>query len=263
MIINTQEKYKILEKKLIKLDEISQNNLIFEPLWKDFCYRLCWSSNSIEGNTLSLEETIETLEFDKVHSNHTYKEYTDARSLYRAIEESLSVKPIEINDTWIKQCNNTIIQRGAKYRESNLYIGSLTEAVYYPPDFKEVEKRMEEWFEKINKKYDSLVDIIKNIAIKHIEFERIHPFPNGNGRTGRIILNQQLINHNIFPIAITDKSKYRQAFRYYDKNKDTSLMEYLIIYGEIKALDKYNDLLEKYNKAFNIDETIRIKGKSR
>lgn len=254
MIIDNKKNYEDLNERLISFSEIKKEKLIFEPLWKDFKYSFCWSSNSIEGNTLSLEETIETLEFDAVHSNHTYKEYTDAKNLYKAIENYLCLDAKDIDETWIKQCNNMIIQRGEKYREENLYIGSMVEAVYYPPDYTLIDNKMNDWLSDINIKQKSINDVISNIAKKHIDFERIHPFPNGNGRTGRIILNQQLINNNIFPVAITDNSKYRQAFKYYDKNGDISLMEYLIISSEMRMLDKYEELLKNIDRSLNIEK---------
>lgn len=62
--------------------------------------------------------------------------------------------------------------------------------------------------------------IFSSITEYHIRFERIHPFSDGNGRTGRMIMNQQLINNDMLPITIDKTSKYRQAFRAYEKNGD-------------------------------------------
>ncbi|MGI6154084.1 MAG: Fic family protein [Christensenellaceae bacterium] len=74
----------------------------------------------------------------------------------------------------------------------------------------------------------SLAEAITEIANAHIEFERIHPFKDGNGRTGRIVMNQMLLNKNVLPAAIDHTSKYRQAFKAYDNRGDNSLMVYLI-----------------------------------
>lgn len=56
-----------------------EDPLIRQPFTEDFVRRFSWSTNAIEGNTLSLEETIALIDYDEVRSNHTYAEYTDAK----------------------------------------------------------------------------------------------------------------------------------------------------------------------------------------
>lgn len=79
----------------------------------------------------------------------------------------------------------------------------------------------------------------------------IVPLPDGNGRTGRMIMHQQLLNQGLFPAVIKDQSKYRQAFRRYDKNGETALMEYVIAEG---ILETYH-ILEKINEKFLARDT--------
>ena len=66
-----------------------ENPLIIQPFTEDFARRFSWSTNAIEGNTLSLEETIAVIDYDEVRSNHTYSEYTDAKNVYYAIQKML------------------------------------------------------------------------------------------------------------------------------------------------------------------------------
>ena len=65
-----------------------------------------------------------------------------------------------------------------------------------------------------------------------MDFERIHPFADGNGRTGRMVLNQQLINEKLLPIIIESKGNYCQAFRRYDRSGDISQMMFLYFSNE-------------------------------
>ena len=58
-----------------------ENPLISPPFMEDFARRFSWSINAIEGNTLSLEETIAVIDYDEVRANHTYSEYTDGKIL--------------------------------------------------------------------------------------------------------------------------------------------------------------------------------------
>jgi Fic family protein len=78
------------------------------------------------------------------------------------------------------------------------------------------------------------------IAKFHLEFERIHPFCDGNGRIGRVIINFQLILLGFPRIIIRDKEKdkYYDAFKSYQQHKDTRLMEKVIALAIIESLNK-------------------------
>lgn len=238
--------------KMLNTDVVDYLNiaLIMDPFYADFQYTFCWSSNAIEGNTLSLEETISFLQFDEVRSGHTFSEYEEVKRLDKAIKTYLSFAPKEISEEWIKKVNAEIIGNTDEYREEDVYVGSQIEAVYYPPTYEKVPDLMKDFIVNINDGACDLDEIIELVARKHIEFERIHPFVDGNGRTGRIILNQQLINNGLLPITIEPKSKYRQAFKIYNKSKDISLMKYIICKGQEKTLNKILQLGEKYDKVF-------------
>lgn len=69
-------------------------------------------------------------------------------------------------------------------------------------------------------------DIFLKIATYHTEFERIHPFEDGNGRTGRLLLNYELLKINIPPVVITkdDRVKY---FEYLNNQDILGLAEFL------------------------------------
>lgn len=100
----------------------------------------------------------------------------------------------------------------------------------------------------VNFEAGDLKSTVTEIASQHILFERIHPYEDGNGRTGRLILNQQLINQGLLPITIEEHSKYRQAFRMYDRNQDLSLMVHLICKGELASARRIELLDENMKK---------------
>lgn len=237
-----------LNQEKISFSKLQQNTVLFEPFWNDFKVRFCWSSNAIEGNTLSLDETIEVVLYDEVRSGHSYSEYKEAKCLYKAICEQFFIEKMDITEEWIKSCNAFIRECQGEYREKEVYIGTIVEATYFPPSPEKVADKMKELLMKANFSDNSLEDIIKKIAEFHIEFERIHPFADGNGRTGRMILNQQLINHDLLPVAIDKTSKYRQAFRIYDKSGDTSMLEHIIYSDELQMIERYKELEKVYQK---------------
>ena len=73
-------------------------------------------------------------------------------------------------------------------------------------------------------------NIIKRIAKLHLTFEYTHPFCDGNGRIGRVINNYLLIREGFVPINIKfiDRKKYYEAFREFDANDVTAIMEEIV-----------------------------------
>ncbi len=121
-------------------------DLILAPFTKDFSLCFCWSSNAIEGNTLSLDETIAVIEYDEVESGHTFKEYQEAKNMYHAIQELLiPFRKQDITEEWMKKANGIILGTDGEYRSHTVYIGSVVEAVYYPPSYEEVPKLMKQF----------------------------------------------------------------------------------------------------------------------
>ena len=110
---------------------------------------------------------------------------------------------------------------------------------------------------------------LENIAYYHLEFERIHPFVDGNGRIGRVIINQQLANLGYPPIIIRNKSKHKDYYPQFQKYQERqnikeakgmaqllalSLMESLhkrIAYLSGKEIIRLNDYAKHGQEASN------------
>lgn len=274
MLFDNSDLLKKAEQLKPQIDALKSEPMIFEPFMKDFRYRFCWNSNRLEGNTLSLDETIEVIDYDTVRSGHSYTEYQEAKNLFSCIQNMLKdTHSTTITEDWICRVNGQILTGNSSeyssYRSHPVYIGTLAEAVYYPPAAEELPELMRQFADSANalphktgnvsenaantncaasksKTAFSSADAIVSIATQHIRFERIHPFPDGNGRTGRMILNQQLLNCGLLPIVIENNSKYRQAFRQYHKNEDASMMVHLLCKEELAAFDRLQHLKAKY-----------------
>lgn len=215
---------------------------------KEMLLRLSWNTNHLEGNTLSLDETIDVIEYDEVQSGHTYSEYREAKSAYRADKELLDFRTYrEITLEYICKANGIIMDSDGRFRTNRVYIGILAESAYVPPAPEEVPSLMNEYCRRLSfSQYGGNIgEIIVKASCLHMDFEQIHPFQDGNGRTGRLFLNQYLLNSGLLPVIIENNSKYRQAFHYYDRNGDTSFMEHCIAKGILRA---YNILRENCAK---------------
>ena len=77
-------------------------------------------------------------------------------------------------------------------------------------------------------------DIFTKISRYHIEFERIHPFEDGNGRTGRLLINYELIKNNFPPVVIAKEDRVRY-FEFLRNNDSNGLAEWL---EELSAKEK-------------------------
>lgn len=264
MIIDNTKKYEEIKNIKESILLYKENSLIWEPFYKGLMLHLSWSTNSLEGNTINLDETIALLAYDEVHAGHTYTEYQEIKSAYRVLCEKLKDDTyVEIDIPWIKKSNAVFLNSSGEYRINNVYVGTIAEAVYYPPDFTKIPELMKKWNADLEMESTDNQKSICQIAKKHIEFERIHPFPDGNGRTGRLILNQQLLNYGWLPAIIKAKSKYRQAFRQYDKNGDISMMEKIILDGILESYMKLEEVALKYNNEFQADKQTVNRKKNR
>lgn len=225
------------------------NPLIREPFLNVFHYSFCWSSNALEGNTLSLDDTISFLDYDEVRSGHKFSEYEEAKRLHDTIKQYLSFQPRQIDLDWIIDLNHGITGEPRGLRTEDVYIGNQLEAVYYPPSHSRVAELIDDFLTDIQFQSNDVAEILCKTAETHIAFERIHPFKDGNGRTGRMILNQCLINNGLLPVILESKSSYRKAFKVYNKNGDQSLMEHLLCKAERQAMENVLLLAEQYENS--------------
>ena len=150
-----------------------------------------------------------------------------------------------IDEEWIKKTNGCIRHMQGEYRDTTVYNGNLSEAIHYLPDPKDVPEFMKNWIREANIEAGTVKEIFEKIAANHVRFERIHPFSDGNGRTGRMIINQQLINNGLLPVSIQPTGKYREAFRRYDKREDISEMVCVLLKSELEAFDRVRGLALK------------------
>ena len=107
-----------------------------------------------------------------------------------------------------------------------------------------IEPKMTELLSKNEERKSKMTDI-ERIALFHLEFEGIHPFIDGNGRTGRLIMNLDLIRNGYPPINVkfTDRKRYYDAFdSYYRDNNPTPMTELIAEYVEAR-LDEYLEIL--------------------
>lgn len=248
-LLNDIENKKEMISKLRPLDEGE-----IKRLQEDFIIENTYNSNAIEGNTVTLDETHLIIKQGITVGGKSIKEHLEIIGYKEAFDYIVDVAKTNDNLTEriIQDIHYLVLQdnkqaRG-RYRNVPVKVGT-----YIAPQPYLVEPLMEELL-MANREW-SKGNIIKAVSKFHLEFETIHPFIDGNGRTGRLILNLELIKNGYLPINIkyNDIQKYFSCFGEYRKNgkKDISQMVKLVANYQIEELTKYISIMEVANDLKN------------
>lgn len=215
-------------------------------LTEEFIVEYTYNSNAIEGNTLTLRETDMVLRGLTIDQK-PLKEHMEAVGHKDAFDFVCElVKSNEpITERIIKQIHYLVLadkkdDRGVYRRVPVRIMGASHE----PAQPYLIEPKMEQLLIDYN---NSSEHIITKLAKFHIEFEGIHPFIDGNGRTGRLLVNLELMKAGYPPIDIkfTDRLSYYNAFDEYHVKHNLSAMEKLFAGYVNQRLDMYLDMLRE------------------
>ena len=211
-----KQDFKKLDELKLKLDSFRPlNPYIVKNLHEDLVLRWTYHSNAIEGNTLTLKETKVALEGITI-GGKTLREHFEAINHKDAIlfMEDLAQKEERLSEYSIKQIHSLILkniddENKGKYRTTNVIISG---AEHKPPQSFEVQSKMEEFIKNYHEKVTKLHPI-ELASFVHIEFVKIHPFIDGNGRTSRLLMNLELIKAGFPPVVIEleDRLEYYKA----------------------------------------------------
>lgn len=216
-----------------------------ERLNEEFLTEYTYNSNAIEGNTLTLRETDMVLRGLTIDQK-SLKEHLEVIGHKEAFDyvRQLVSESVQMSEKVIKDIHYLVLadkkeDRGI-YRKVPVRIMG---AAHEPVQPYLIIPKMEELLEQYK---NSKEDIVTKLARFHIEFEGIHPFIDGNGRTGRLLVNLELMKAGYPPIDIkfTDRLKYYQAFdEYYLKNNISAMADMFARYLNQK-IDLYLSILD-------------------
>lgn len=216
-----------------------------ERLREQFMVDFTYNSNAIEGNTLTLKETAMVLEGMTIDQK-PLKDHLEAvghRDAFLYVEDI--AKDTTITETVIKNIHSLVLMnrpedKGVFRKIPVTIMGAYTEPVQ--PYL--IEPKITELLTE-NEKRKKKMHPIERIARFHLEFEGIHPFIDGNGRCGRLLLNLDLIQ-NGYPainIKFTDRKKYYSAFDEYYKNNNADAMVELVARYVVERLKQNLEVL--------------------
>ena len=200
-----------------------------------------FNSNAIENSTLTLKETERILLALEVSRNVSVREVFETKNLARVLEyiRSKSVEPklsaemvLLLHKMLMGNINDTIAGR---FRKKGEYVRVGT---HIAPAPEHIGRMIESILTEFSA--DHFNYFTDKIAKFHLDFEMIHPFCDGNGRMGRVLINYQLERFGFPNIIIRDKEKrtYYQAFSEYKDLKKIKTMEKIITLSLTESLHK-------------------------
>jgi Fic family protein len=214
------------------LDELSK-----EKEKEKFYSAFIADSNAIEGSTLTSKETFDYLFNDIVPQGHKKKELYMATNLFNALKYVEEHYNSDINQKDLFELHRLVNQNIESektlggYKKVQNYIGDVNTSSYLF-----VKERMEKLFDWITEA-NSKINAFEVAFQSHAQFETIHPFVDGNGRVGRLMLNWILMSKGFAPLIIRDKrrSEYVSALKNSQNGKveaicNFCLKEYLDFY---------------------------------
>lgn len=239
---------RITEKKT-RLDALRPiPSIALKSIKESLTYEWTYNSNSIEGNTITLQETQLIIEEGITVKGKSLREHFETINHHDAIAyvEGLVQSTSALAAREVLETHSLVLQHiekdfAGRYRTSGVRI---TQANFTPPNALLVNELMTELLQWLNEESAELPALVR-AAIFHHRFVWIHPFFDGNGRTVRLLYNLLLMREG-FPPAIVlsnDRKKYYTALNQANLG-DYSKLVLLVIQAAERSLDIYLSALE-------------------
>lgn len=210
--------------------------------WKVFSEIFTYNTNAIEGSKLNQREVKDLLENDQ-WPDKSKEDIAEAFGVDEAIRFIRATKE-HVSMALIKKIHHIIFRNSKHFagklrkRGEDVVVMDSRGVVVHegapPTRIKHLLNELIGWYEENRKKYPALL----LAAVVHNQFENIHPFRDGNGRVGRVLLNNILIKHSLPPMNIDFKNRieYYASLKEYEVNKDLkpTLQLYLKEYRELQ-----------------------------
>ncbi|MBU0471909.1 MAG: Fic family protein [Nanoarchaeota archaeon] len=211
-LIKIESTKKHYQNKFLKLHELTQKDIL-----EIFLIRFAVNTTAIEGNTITLKEAIKLFKEDQIPKNHTTREVYDLTNTKKVFYELLETKQ-EINKQLMINIHDKLldnIDERKGFRNHDIHIFGQP---FKPTPTQFVRRDLDlllEWYKKNKKQLHPLV----LATLFHHKFESIHPFSDGNGRTGRMMMNLIMMQNDYPPIVIErrNRKEYLDAMSEADK----------------------------------------------
>lgn len=225
------------EFELLKRGKVSLLKLIDEAELPEKVY----NSNAIENSTLTLRETERILLEQQVMRRVSTRELFEAKNLARVSEYLVGKPEFELKAENILLLHQMLMGGindaiAGRFRKDHEYVRVGSHIAPAPEHVEPLIHNVIADYESEHGRY-----FLERVSLFHLEFERIHPFCDGNGRIGRVLINLQLAKLGYPPIIIRNKGKvdhYYPAFKAYQEDRKTTLLDRTLSLAVIESLHK-------------------------
>ncbi len=219
-----------------------------EAIWRDIWFEEAHHSTAIEGNTLILREVQLLLDQHKAVGSKEMQAYLEVQGYAKAAQwvYAQAVRgggPIQVSLTEIREIHKIVVEQAwlefppdqydpkegpGSFRRKNI---EPFDSGMRPPEWPQVHSALTDWCGRVNDAatWAPNCQPMEIFAELHAAFERIHPFRDGNGRVGRLVLNLLLVRYGYPPAVIykQDRNRYLKALHRADDGDCGSLAELL------------------------------------
>lgn len=211
-----------------------------------------YNTNHIEGNQLTEDQTRYIFETNTIlfegETVASVDDILETSNHFKLVDYMIDKAEETLTEDMIKEFHKILKEGTADSRKEWFKVGEYKQVVNEAGSTKTtLPKYVQRDMAKLMEWYNSLAKItIKDIIEFHARFEKIHPFQDGNGRVGRIIIFKECLKNNIIPFIILDKDKvfyYRGLKEYQNGGEKGYLIDTCL-----NAQDQYIKLIEYYLK---------------
>ena len=235
MSIFRKEVQKDVNKKLVLIKENFQSEWkripesAREKELEEISIAFTYNTNAIEGSTITLEETREIIQ-DKISPNKPLRYVRETEEHNKVFLQMLKKKEKITKELLLNWHENIFGETkpdiAGKFRDYLVRVGP-----HLAPDWQDVENLIKNFIESINK--NKKINPVELAGRTHYQFEKIHPFGDGNGRIGRLLMNF-ILWHNKYPMLIIEYKKRKSYYRALQKDEEYFvsyfLRRYLVVH---------------------------------
>ena len=214
-----------VKKALIEQRKMNLSGNLYHKTQLDFAY----NTNHIEGSTITPDETASIYETGTILTSSdkviVLKDATEVKNHFTLFKYMLDTIEEKLSEDMIKRFH-FILKEGTltdeekewfvvgDYKKKKNFVGNITTSL--PSEVAKDMQNLLDWYEKIdNKRVEDIIEF-------HVRFESIHPFQDGNGRVGRMIMFRECLYNDIMPFYIEDRNKdfYIRGIKEYQVNNE-------------------------------------------
>jgi Fic family protein len=232
-----------------------------DAVWKKIAALNTWGTNAIEGNSITWKDAEQIL-FDEITPggkpisdvSETIQHERVFRGLTQRRKHEITLETVqELHEGVFRW----ILPDAGQWRRNNVRIRG---ARFSPPRYEKLLSELKNWIEKYREKDISGEDVFETAAWMHYEFERIHPFSDGNGRVGRLLLNLHFMRRNWPPVHVIpfQRDAYLYALNAAAEGNLLVMEEFLRVLMGASMIDLLDSVGTAQDELLSLEDAAKI-----